>query len=94
MSDALAIAAVTSMLRNMIDVSRMVAVSALERKEQRGAHYRLDYPEQNDDEYLFNIILTRGEDGRPVLSRQPVIFTYKSLEECQKYSKKPPKTKN
>ncbi|MFZ7126302.1 MAG: L-aspartate oxidase [Desulfobacterales bacterium] len=78
-------------LLNMIDVSRMVAASALERKEQRGAHFRLDYPEQNDDDFLFNITLNRGADGRPVLSREPVVFKHKSLEECQKYSKKPPK---
>ncbi|MFO8089172.1 MAG: FAD-binding protein [Desulfatiglandaceae bacterium] len=80
-------------LLNMIDVSRMVAVSALERKEQRGAHYRLDYPKQNDAEYLFNIILKRGDDDRPVVNRQPVVFTYKSVEECRKYAKKPPKAK-
>ncbi len=35
--------------------------------------------------------LTRGADGKPVLVRQPVAFVHKSLEECQKYSKKPPK---
>jgi fumarate reductase flavoprotein subunit len=78
-------------LRNMVDVSRMVAASALERKEQRGAHFRLDYPEQNDAECLFNVTLTRGADGRPVLTRKPVAFVHKSLEECQKYSKTPPK---
>ena len=78
-------------LRNMVDVSRMVAASALERKEQRGAHFRLDYPEQNDAECLFNVTLTRGGDGRPALARQPVAFVHKSLEECQKYSKTPPK---
>ena len=76
---------------NMIDVSRMVAASALERKESRGAHFRTDHPEQNDDEYLINFTLTRGADGSPVLARQPVAFELKSLEECQKYSKSPPR---
>ncbi|MFH1019887.1 MAG: FAD-binding protein [Pseudomonadota bacterium] len=78
-------------LLSMIDVSHMVAASAQERKEQRGAHCRLDYPDQNDEEYLFNITLTRGDDGRPVLARQSIAFVHKSLEECQKYSKKPPR---
>ena len=76
-------------LLNMIDVSRMVAASAMERKEQRGAHFRVDYPEQNDDEYLLSITLTRGADGKPVLARQPVAFVLKSLEECRKYAKGP-----
>lgn len=78
-------------LLNMIDVSRMVAASAQNRKETRGAHFRSDFPDQNDADYLFNITLTRGTDGRPVLARQPVVFVHKSLEECQHYSKKPPK---
>ena len=35
-------------LRNLIDISQIIVESALERKESRGTHYRLDYPEQND----------------------------------------------
>lgn len=33
-------------LRNMICVAQLIVKSALERKESRGAHYRLDYKEQ------------------------------------------------
>lgn len=74
-------------LRSMIDVSRMVAASALAREETRGAHFRLDFPEQRDDYGLFNLLLRPGSDGKPALEKQPVIFKYRSLEECQQYRK-------
>ena len=74
-------------LMSMIDVSGMVIASALARKESRAAHYRSDYPEQDDANGPYNIFLTRGEDGQPQLATKPVAFTYKSLKECQQYRK-------
>jgi fumarate reductase flavoprotein subunit len=76
-------------LRNMLDVSRMVAASARMRQETRGAHFRQDFPEQRDDYGLFNIHLRKGGDGKPVLQKQAVTFHYKSIEECQNYRKEP-----
>jgi succinate dehydrogenase / fumarate reductase flavoprotein subunit/fumarate reductase flavoprotein subunit len=76
-------------LRNMIDVSRMVAASARGREETRGAHFRQDFPEQRDDYGLYNIHLRRGEGGTPILERRPVTFHYKTLEECRRYRKAP-----
>jgi L-aspartate oxidase len=35
-------------LANMLTTAKLVAVAALERKESRGAHFRSDYPIQND----------------------------------------------
>jgi fumarate reductase flavoprotein subunit len=74
-------------LRSMIDVSRVVATSALAREETRGAHFRQDFPEQRDEYGLFNLMLRRGSNGKPVLEKQPVAFPYKSLEQCQQYRK-------
>ena len=50
----------------MLDVAEVIAVSALNRKESRGAHAREDYPDRNDEEYLKHTIVHRGADGDPV----------------------------
>jgi len=42
-------------LGNMLTVSEMVCKAALARTESRGAHYRTDYPEQNDAQWLKTI---------------------------------------
>ena len=74
-------------LLNMIDMSRMTARSAQLRKESRAAHYRSDYPEQDDRNALYNLFLSKGADGMPVFEKRPVEFRHKSLEECQHYRK-------
>lgn len=42
--------------RNLIQVARMLATAALERKESRGGHFRLDFPAL-DGNYVGNIVL-------------------------------------
>ena len=74
-------------LLNMLDVSLMTASSALARRESRAAHYRSDHPEQDDVNGLYNIFLARDPDGMPVLTTEPIRFTHKRLEECQRYRK-------
>jgi len=71
-------------LANMLEVSRMVAGSAQLRKESRGAHYRLDFPEQNDGYGLFNIFLQRGGDGRAVFETRPVELKYQRPADIKK----------
>lgn len=48
-------------LRNSVQVAEAIALAALNRKESRGAHQRLDYPETESD-YERNQVL-RMEDG-------------------------------
>jgi len=74
-------------LLNMIDVSHMVAASALAREETRGAHSRSDFTKQRDDYGLFNTYLRRGSNGLPQIEKKPVHFSRKSLQECQDYWK-------
>lgn len=58
---------------NMVTVAEMVARSALERSESRGAHYRLDYPYRDDKGWLRNIIVERDvRNGEIQLSAVPV----------------------
>jgi succinate dehydrogenase/fumarate reductase flavoprotein subunit len=46
-------------LENMLKVSDMVVRSALLRTESRGAHYRSDYPEENNNLWLKNIEISK-----------------------------------
>jgi succinate dehydrogenase/fumarate reductase flavoprotein subunit len=48
-------------VRNLIDVAQLTTRAALERRESRGAHYRSDYPETDDEHWLANVHM-RGED--------------------------------
>ena len=47
----------------MIKTALLVAHSALRRKESRGSQYRTDFPEQDDKEWLRNIVIKRNENG-------------------------------
>ena len=46
-------------LRNLATVAALIVDSALSRKESRGLHYTLDYPDKNDHEYVRNTLVTR-----------------------------------
>ena len=61
-------------LRNLLDVMNVSARSALLRRESRGGHYRRDYPVQDNDRWLVNIVALRGEH-EPVLREAPVVVT-------------------
>jgi succinate dehydrogenase / fumarate reductase flavoprotein subunit len=39
-------------LKNMLELSRVVALGALQRDESRGAHYKPDFPDRNDERFL------------------------------------------
>ena len=49
-------------MKNMIITSIAVAEAAKERRESRGGHTRLDYPEYDDDLGMVNIIIRKGPD--------------------------------
>ncbi|WP_085907913.1 L-aspartate oxidase [Kiloniella majae] len=52
-------------LRNIMTVSCLIATTALERKESRGGHYRLDYPE-SDPQYQRHSTLKLNKDTKDV----------------------------
>jgi len=64
----------------MLDNAECTCVSALERKESRGAQYRTDFPERNDAEWLKHIDLQQGDDG-PEISYSEVTITQWEPEE-------------
>jgi succinate dehydrogenase / fumarate reductase flavoprotein subunit len=64
----------------MLDCAEAIVVGAIERKESRGAQFRTDFPERNDEEWLKHIDITAGEDG-PQVSYSPVTITQWQPEE-------------
>ncbi len=67
-------------LGHMLDVAEAVAVSAVARKESRGAHTRTDFPTRNDQEFLKHSLVKFAPDG-PRLSYKPVTITRWQPEE-------------
>jgi succinate dehydrogenase / fumarate reductase flavoprotein subunit len=58
----------------MLDCAETTVVSALARKESRGAHAREDYPDRDDVGFLSHTLATRAEGG-PKLTYKPVTIT-------------------
>jgi succinate dehydrogenase / fumarate reductase, flavoprotein subunit len=61
----------TRQLRNMLELARVIAVGALRRDESRGAHYKPDFPERNDAQWLKATLATWTPEG-PALRYAPV----------------------
>lgn len=59
-------------LRNLLTVSEASALSALNRKESRGAHTRLDHPDKSAEEAKGNNVIRKGKDGKMQIERVPI----------------------
>ncbi|MFL5876636.1 MAG: FAD-binding protein [Solirubrobacteraceae bacterium] len=58
----------------MLDTAETIVLGALERRESRGAQYRTDYPERNDDDWLKHIDISRNGDA-PEIGYSTVTIT-------------------
>ena len=58
----------------MLDVSEMVVKAARMRTETRGAHYREDYLETDNQNWVKNIVI-RNIDGVMELKKEDVVMT-------------------
>ncbi|MFF7532390.1 succinate dehydrogenase flavoprotein subunit [Streptomyces bobili] len=72
-------------LGNLLDLAEVMAVSALARKESRGGHYREDYPNRDDINFMRHTMAYRevGDDGTESirLDYKPVVQTrYQPME--------------
>ena len=61
-------------LGNMLDVAQVIVASALAREESRGAHYRTDFPERDDNNWLQHTTASYTPD-EPTLNHKPVVIT-------------------
>ena len=59
----------------MLDTAECIVAGAIERKESRGAQFRTDFPERNDEEWLKHINLSANGDAGPEISYSPVTMT-------------------
>ncbi|MFF1546676.1 succinate dehydrogenase flavoprotein subunit [Streptomyces sp. NPDC058291] len=72
-------------LGNLLDLAEVMAISALARKESRGGHYREDYPNRDDVNFMRHTMAYRevGDDGTETvrLDYKPVVQTrYQPME--------------
>jgi len=58
-------------VESMLAVAKIVARCAFERRESRGAHYRLDYPNE-DTKWLKNLLVERSGTGMRIQTREIV----------------------
>ncbi|HMI50011.1 MAG TPA: fumarate reductase/succinate dehydrogenase flavoprotein subunit [Candidatus Saccharimonadales bacterium] len=68
-------------LQNLLTVSEIVTLAALERRESRGAHFRDDFPNKSDEYSKFNIVVRKGGDGQPQLKREPIPVMREDLKQ-------------
>ena len=61
-------------LGSLLGLAQTILVSAKERKESRGAHFRQDYPDRDDTNWLKHTLVQKTPDG-PRLSYKPVTLT-------------------
>ena len=59
-------------LQNLLNVAEAIAVSAIERKESRGGHFREDYPDKVAEFGTFNIMVKQEPGGGIAVSRVPL----------------------
>src|SRR5690606_435227 len=64
-------ASFTRQLWNMLQLARVITLGAYHRNESRGAHYKPEYPERNDEEWLKTTKAKYTPDG-PEFDYEPV----------------------
>ncbi len=67
--------------QNLLDDAEMIVEAALNRRESRGAHFRIDYPNRDDTNWLKHTLVYYDANGKIVLVYEPVrITTWKPVE--------------
>jgi succinate dehydrogenase / fumarate reductase flavoprotein subunit len=59
-------------LKNLLTVSEAITLAALERKESRGAQFRDDYPDKDEQFAKVNTMISKAEDGSMQVRLEPL----------------------
>ena len=63
----------TRQLWNMLVLARVITIGAYNRNESRGAHYKPEFPERNDEEWLKTTMARyKGRSEKPEFTYEPV----------------------
>lgn len=62
----------TRQLKNMLYLARVITLGALNRNESRGAHYKPEFPERDDENFLKTTIATFDGVSAPILTYEDV----------------------
>jgi succinate dehydrogenase / fumarate reductase flavoprotein subunit len=68
-------------LQNLLTVSEAITRAAIERKESRGAHFREDHPQKDEQAGNSNLIIVKGEDGEMIVKRVPIRDMHQDLKQ-------------
>src|SRR5687767_9947145 len=74
-------------LPNLLTVSEAITMSALERRESRGGHFRDDFPEKDPAYAKFNIVVRRGSGGEIQVTREPLTDMRNDLKQVVEENK-------
>jgi succinate dehydrogenase/fumarate reductase flavoprotein subunit len=67
-------------LSYMLDLAELIAIGALERQESRGSHFRLDYPERDDANWLKHTMAYYTNEGPEIRFKEVAITKYEPQE--------------
>ena len=59
-------------LKHLLTVSEAITMSALDRKESRGGHFREDFPDKDPEAQKYNSVISKTADGSMKLRREPI----------------------
>ena len=62
-------------LSNLLDLSEVIIESALQRKESRGSHQRIDHVDRDDENYLAHTLAYKTDGTLPKIKYLPVVIT-------------------
>ena len=62
-------------LGHMLDLAEVIVLGALHREESRGAHFREDFPQRDDEKFLAHTLVCLDAAKVPQVSTKPVTIT-------------------